>query len=142
MNLSELITARKDELELSYQRLADRARKQGLELTASAINQMARRPLAEYPKPETIRALAVALGVPEGRILAAADVSLGFRRVDVETHRPDVETWLALTGDRSPEQIDALMDVVRAHLRAIDAAQTPKARVTGLDDDGENDAPQ
>jgi hypothetical protein len=120
VTLDELILARKRALGLSYQRMAARAVRAGHEITGSAIATMVKRPLSAWPLPSTVRALAAALDVAEDEVIAAATRSLGFRDVRVPMDDPRVQAWLSLTGDRSPEQVEALLEIVKIHLRALD----------------------
>lgn len=120
VNLSDLINTRKGELGLSYEKLAGRARVAGHELTGNALFNLTRREIQQYPAPNTIRAVAAALGVEVRAVLDAVDESLGFERVPVDSGASDVQAWITLTGDRTPAERQALLDFVRAKIQELD----------------------
>lgn len=58
MTLAELIAGRRNELGLSYERIAARAREHGLHLTEAALVALANEEPRAMPRPTTMRAVA------------------------------------------------------------------------------------
>ncbi|MGO1049830.1 hypothetical protein [Crossiella sp. CA198] len=113
MNLAELIERQKAASGLSYEDMADRARDRGQRIRGNILWQLTRREIAQHPKPDTIRALAAALDTTVREVLDAVEESLGLRRVDVEVADPNIEAWITLTGDRTPEEVAELAEILR-----------------------------
>lgn len=112
-NLSELILRRKNELGLSYEKLADRARERGHQIRASSLYQLANRGIQQHPTPAILLGVEAAIDVPMGTILDAIEVQLGLSRETVDLGDESLQAWLILTGDRTPEQRAALVEKLR-----------------------------
>ena len=105
MKLGELISRRQADLGLSLERLAKRARDEGLELTKTTLSQFKNHGLTESPKRRTMEALAAALDVTYPEVVLAVAQSMAgddARLVEV-TDQQHVRSWLTLTEGRSDD---------------------------------------
>lgn len=85
MNLSELIRSVMTNQAVGYPALIDRARAAGYTLTAASLSQMVNRDLKEFPKRETIFALAEALEVSPAAVTSAAAHQFGIHVVPADS---------------------------------------------------------
>lgn len=118
VTLAELISTRRNELALSYERIAARARDQGLHLTADALVALANEEPRAMPRPVTIRAIAAGLDLPVIEVLMAAARSVGL--VGHEGGDSDrALAWTEITEDLDAAQRDQVLDVVRSVVKVI-----------------------
>ncbi len=109
-NLAQLILDRK--MGRSFEKLADDC---GGQPAGRRLQQMANgKPMRNFPDPDTIRALAVGLGVSEAEIILASARSLGFG-VD---STGSGELTIAGAGGLPADAKKAIMDVARALMNA------------------------
>lgn len=92
----------------------------GSQISRQALSNLVNRPLTRFPQPDTLRALAVALGVPEETTVRAAAASLGL---DVQgpaqaSHMHQV--WLGLTANRTPDEVESLLRAAEHITRQVD----------------------
>lgn len=118
MTLAELIAGRRNELGLSYERIAARAREHGLRVTEDALRALVTEQAKAMPRPMTIKAIAVGLDVPVIDVLMAAGRSVDL--VPADDSDPDrVLAWSEITEDLDPAELDQALAVVRSFVRAI-----------------------
>lgn len=111
-----------------YQEVAERARAAGHSLTRARIGQIVADPLREFPKPDSVRALAAALAVTELEVTLAAAESVGLH---VESGMTATEQEiLGLTAQRSPGEKAALLAAFRAVATTLDAYRRDGPDVT------------
>lgn len=116
--LAELIATRRNELALSYERIAARARESGLHLTADALVALANEEPRAMPRPVTIKAIAAGLDLPVIEVLMAAACSVGL----VAHAAGDDDralAWAELTEDLDAAQRDQVLSVVREVVKVM-----------------------
>ncbi|WP_176439820.1 helix-turn-helix domain-containing protein [Haloechinothrix alba] len=121
MQLDELIKKKKAESGLSFAAMADRARRSGYDINRATIHALTKNPMHEWPRVDTINGLAVALDVSPTDVLDSAAESLGVKLDRSPTDSYRVRSWMALTGDRSDDEVDKLLEVARSVAAALDA---------------------
>lgn len=124
MTLSELIAAYRGDV--SYERLAKRTADTDGRPTISGamLHNLARKPLDNIPRVETIHAIATALGVSPRLVLDSAAESVGLSAEQPDpsvTNRAQVESLVALVRHRPPEEVEHLSRVVGDVVRALDS---------------------
>ena len=113
MDLATLIETRRRELGLSYEQVAARAAEHGHKISGSAVHKYTRPGvLPGFPKPDTLVALAAGLDVQIDQVVAAAAQSAGLTLSANTVGDNQVQAWLALTADRTPEEVQALLQAV------------------------------
>lgn len=95
--LGDLITRRKDELGLTFRQLGQRAKAAGA-TTEPNWNHLTNRPIREFPRIKTIRALAAALEVDEDEVTDAALESIGLSRGQPGTAIRPGERWIMVSA--------------------------------------------
>jgi mRNA degradation ribonuclease J1/J2 len=101
--LEELIRQRKGELDLSFRQMGQRAKAAGAEVEPN-WSHLANRPLHEFPKARTIRALAHALDVTAEEVAHSALESLGLCAKHSDSIVQPGDRWIVIsTEDLSPE---------------------------------------
>ena len=114
MDIATLIRATKGDR--SYEQLSEAC---GGEPTAGRLQQIATKPLKEFPEPRTIRSLARGLGVGERRVVLAWAETLGL---DVERAEPRLVQLLPpAAASLDDEQTAAVLAVIRAMVRPLEA---------------------
>jgi hypothetical protein len=125
--LQQLIAQRRKDLggdgrPLSYEKLAARAGttidevgEPKARISTPTLHNYATLPLENIPPTDKLLALADALGVDPDEVLVAAGASVNIRLRTVE---PGERARLALLGDRSDEEIAALMKAVEILTRS------------------------
>lgn len=123
MNLATLIVTAKGDR--SYDRLAADC---GGSPGAARLQQLATRPVRNFPDPPTIHALAMGLGVAERTVVLAAAESLG---IEVDAGDGALAQLLPPAASHLTErQISAVLAVVRAMVDPVDASAT----ITAIDE--------
>jgi len=111
--ISELVKAQKAASDLSYEALAQRAQSAGLGLTKQQLSDLANNRPKGWPKSaDMVKALSVALDVPERTVVLAYAASFG---IDVRETRSPFEVRLPSTvSTLDPRMQDAILHVIRA----------------------------
>ncbi|MCT2249415.1 hypothetical protein [Kocuria rhizophila] len=136
--ISELVKAQKAASDLSYEALAQRAQSAGLGLTKQQLSDLANNRPKGWPKSaDMVKALSVALDVPERTVVLAYAASFG---IDVRETRSPFEVRLPATvSTLDPMMQDAILHVIRAATEgadiheqdAEDQEQEPRAEAGG-----------
>jgi len=106
--IQDLIQRHRDRTGDSYRKIADRAHASGYPLKHQTLAELATSPPRQWPKnPDTIRALAVALGVSEGLVVIAFGRSFGLV---VEQSRDALAAELSPSADPLPADIEAKVE--------------------------------
>ncbi|RLY94767.1 hypothetical protein EAE32_06410 [Kocuria tytonicola] len=136
--ISELVKAQKAASDLSYEALAQRAQGAGLGLTKQQLSDLANNRPKGWPKSaDMVKALSVALDVPERTVVLAYAASFG---IDVRETRSPFEVRLPATvSTLDPMMQDAILHVIRAATEgasahehdAEDHEQEPRAEAGG-----------
>ena len=118
--ISELVKAQKAASDLSYEALAQRAQSAGLGLTKQQLSDLANNRPKGWPKSaDMVKALSIALDVPERTVVLAYAASFG---IDVRETRSPFEVRLPATvSTLDPRMQDAILHVIRA---ATEGAET------------------
>lgn len=118
--ISELVKAQKAANDLSYEALAQRAQSAGLGLTKQQLSDLANNRPKGWPKSaDMVKALSIALDVPERTVVLAYAASFG---IDVRETRSPFEVRLPATvSTLDPRMQDAILHVIRA---ATEGAET------------------
>lgn len=131
VKLSELIRAHRTKTRDTWGQMAERAAKAGHSITQQHIGRIANNGLKEVPTSDTIRAIAAALDEDAGTIYRAAGEELGFRvEGPFEAGDKTLKAFLALTADRSPAEIAALLAVLQAEAQKLDLYRPTSTDVT------------
>ncbi|WP_423445806.1 hypothetical protein AABM36_08495 [Kocuria sp. KSNUG] len=111
--ISDLVKAQKAASDLSYEALAQRAQGAGLGLTKQQLSDLANNRPKGWPKSaDMVKALSVALDVPERTVVLAYAASFG---IDVRETRSPFEVRLPATvSTLDPMMQDAILHVIRA----------------------------
>lgn len=117
--ISELVKAQKAASDLSYEALAQRAQGAGLGLTKQQLSDLANNRPKGWPKSaDMVKALSVALDVPERTVVLAYAASFG---IDVRETRSPFEVRLPATvSTLDPRMQDAILHVIRAATEGAD----------------------
>lgn len=117
--ISELVKAQKAASDLSYEALAQRAQGAGLGLTKQQLSDLANNRPKGWPKSaDMVKALSVALDVPERTVVLAYAASFG---IDVRETRSPFEVRLPATvSTLDPMMQDAILHVIRAATEGAD----------------------
>lgn len=126
MRLQELIAKRKKDLGLTYAQMVQKAEEAGYPISRSMFHHFADREWPNIPTTESLRGLAAALDVDVDEVLSAAAESTGITPRELHLDR-GTRALLALLEDRTPEQIQALEQVVRSVTRAMDTSADSSA---------------
>ncbi|MBK4119689.1 hypothetical protein [Kocuria rhizophila] len=136
--ISELVKAQKAASDLSYEALAQRAQGAGLGLTKQQLSDLANNRPKGWPKSaDMVKALSVALDVPERTVVLAYAASFG---IDVRETRSPFEVRLPATvSTLDPMMQDAILHVIRAATEgavthehdAEDQKQKPRTEASG-----------
>lgn len=119
MTLAELIESRRRALglelgkRLSYAELSARAHERGHSVSTPSFHSLATTPLENPPRRATAQAIAAALDVDESTVWLAVLESMGVQLSGDVAESERVQGWLALTGNRSDEEVQHLLRVVR-----------------------------
>jgi transcriptional regulator with XRE-family HTH domain len=119
--LGELIAARRNQLLLTYEQLSAQAATQGHEIDSRTLAQLANDTPMEYPGPATLRAVAAAMDLSIIDVQRAAVRSAPLWQAPVRDYR--IDAWVDLVGDLNPAEIDHVLDVARAVVRALKGEQ-------------------
>jgi hypothetical protein len=131
MKLSELLRTYRDRERTTWAEMAARATQRGYPITRQYFSTIAKHGLREVPGADIIRAIAVATREDPNAIYLAAGEELGFRvEGPFVLDDPVTKTFLALTADRSPEEIEHLLETVRMEARRLDLYRQGPANVT------------
>lgn len=122
MRLAELIAKRKDELDVSFRDLSQKAEAAGYPIHRAAISALTRDDMKQWPHPDTVAALSAALEVPTSSVIDACAESLGIVVERPEAESDSVRSWLALTGNRSQAEVEHLLAVARTVAEGLDEA--------------------
>src|SRR5690349_15970909 len=118
MKLSELLRTYRDRERTTWAEMAARATQQGYPVTRQYFSTIAKHGLREVPGSDIIRAIAVATREDPNVIYLAAGEELGFRTTGpFVLDDPAAKAFLALTAERTPEEIEHLLETVRAEAR-------------------------
>lgn len=113
MDLATLIETKRHEHSRSYEQVAQVASERGHKISGSAVHKYSRSGrLPGFPAPATLLALAAGLEVPIEQVVAAASESVGLPISPHTVGDERVQAWLALTEDRSPEEVEALLTAI------------------------------
>lgn len=125
VRLAGLITKRKNETGASFQSMSEAAAEAGYKLTRASIHALTRDEITEWPRPETLHGLAVALGLPVEDVLDATAESLGIEIQRGEADQPNVRAWVALTEQHPPEVVEHMLAAARAVAAAWETRDQP-----------------
>lgn len=120
MRLAELIAQRREETGLTVSQAVERANTEGYGLNRQIIHWILRDELKDWPKVDTLRALSIAFDVPITDVIDATAESLGLAVKRAPEDDSTVRAWLALTQERTPEEIDHLLSAAKTAAAAID----------------------
>jgi transcriptional regulator with XRE-family HTH domain len=136
VKLGELISHRRAELGLSLEKLANRARDHGYELTKATLSAFVNHDLSESPKRRTMEAIAIALDVSYAEVVMAVARSMAGDDAPViaVTDQEKVRSWLTLTEGRTETEVASLLRVARTVAAALDAAQEQSPAALSPDD--------
>lgn len=125
VRLDELITDHLRRTGESYRDLERRSKDAGKPISRSRLNTFGNRPtLTALPAEETRSAIAAALDVSVDVVTAAALESAGIEDLVGDSRSlQHAEAWLRLTEGRSEVEIQHLLGVVSAALRAMEAVE-------------------
>lgn len=113
MDLATLIETRRRELGLSYEQVAARAARHGHKISGSAVHKYTRSGvLPGFPKPDTLAAIAAGLDVKVDQVVVAAAASVGLQLTTHTIGDDQTQAWLALTANRTPEEVQELLAAV------------------------------
>lgn len=115
--LGDLIAARRNEIELTYEQLVARAATLGHEISSRTLMRLANDNPTEYPGPTTLRAVAAAMDLPIADVQRAATRTAHLWPVPKHDNR--AAAWAELVGDLEPAEIDHVLDVARAAVKAL-----------------------
>lgn len=123
MDLAELVRATKGDR--SY---ADLAHATGGVPGAKRWQQIATKPLKNFPDPPTIRAIAKALRVSETKVVMAAAASLGLSTSEGQSRL--VELLPPAAGGLTDKQITAVLAIIDALVEPADSGTVTRLRPT------------
>lgn len=127
--LGDLIAARRNQIELTYEQLVARAAALGHEISSRTLMRLANDEPAEYPGPATLRAVAAAMNLPIADVQRAATRTAHLWPAPKHDNR--TAAWAELVADLEPAEIDHVLDVARAVVKALKSPQPPPEKSQG-----------